>query len=122
MFVPHNHLLLLIPQVPFSRIVYIEKTDFRLKDSKDYYGLAPGKSALLRYHFFIETADLVSPNIARLHHIYLVHVITRYAFPIKCTDVIYGDNPDDIVEIRAQYDPSKTSKPKVRFNGFSLNL
>ncbi|GJN05583.1 hypothetical protein PR202_ga23225 [Eleusine coracana subsp. coracana] len=70
-------------KVPFSRTVYIEKTDFRLKDSKDYYGLAPGKSALL-----------------------------RYAFPIKCTDVIYGDNPDDIVEIRAEYDPSKTSKPK----------
>ena len=38
-----------ILQVPFSRIVYIEKTDFRLKDSKDYYGLAPGKSVMLRY-------------------------------------------------------------------------
>uniref|UniRef100_A0A3B6RR64 glutamine--tRNA ligase n=2 Tax=Triticum aestivum TaxID=4565 RepID=A0A3B6RR64_WHEAT len=70
-------------KVPFSRIVYIEKTDFRLEDSKDYYGLAPGKSALL-----------------------------RYAFPIKCTEVIHGDNPDEIVEIRAEYDPSKTSKPK----------
>uniref|UniRef100_R7W940 glutamine--tRNA ligase n=1 Tax=Aegilops tauschii TaxID=37682 RepID=R7W940_AEGTA len=70
-------------KVPFSKIIYIEKTDFRVKDSKDYYGLAPGKSALL-----------------------------RYAFPIKCTEVIYGDNPDDIVEIRAEYDPSKTSKPK----------
>jgi len=70
-------------KVPFSRIVYIEKTDFRLKDSKDYYGLAPGKSVML-----------------------------RYAFPIKCTDVIYGDSPDDIVEIRAEYDPLKTSKLK----------
>ncbi|VAI92572.1 unnamed protein product [Triticum turgidum subsp. durum] len=70
-------------KVPFSRTVYIEKTDFRLEDSKDYYGLAPGKSALL-----------------------------SYAFPIKCTEVIHGDNPDEIVEIRAEYDPSKTSKPK----------
>ncbi|KAF7063848.1 hypothetical protein CFC21_070322 [Triticum aestivum] len=70
-------------KVPFSRTVYIEQTDFRPKDSKDYYGLAPGKSVLL-----------------------------RYAFPIKCTEVIYGDTPDDIVEIRAEYDPSKTSKPK----------
>ncbi|OEL25456.1 Glutamine--tRNA ligase [Dichanthelium oligosanthes] len=70
-------------KVPFSRTVYIEKTDFRLKDSKDYYGLAPGKSVML-----------------------------RYAFPIKCTDVIYGDSPDDIVEIRAEYDPLKTSKLK----------
>lgn len=35
-------------QVPFSKVVYIEQSDFRLKDSKDYYGLAPGKSVLLR--------------------------------------------------------------------------
>ena len=50
-----------------------------------------------------------------LHICIVIHVylITRYAFPIKCTEVIYGDNPDDIVEIRAEYDPSKTSKPKV---------
>lgn len=36
-------------QVPFSKVVYIEHTDFRVKDSKDYYGLAPGKTVLLRY-------------------------------------------------------------------------
>lgn len=34
--------------VPFTRVVYIDATDFRLQDSKDYYGLAPGKSAMLR--------------------------------------------------------------------------
>lgn len=38
----------LLVQVPFSKVVYIEQSDFRLKDSKDYYGLAPGKSVLLR--------------------------------------------------------------------------
>ena len=35
-------------QVPFSKVLYIESSDFRLKDSKDYYGLAPGKTVLLR--------------------------------------------------------------------------
>nr|CAD1843094.1 unnamed protein product [Ananas comosus var. bracteatus] len=50
-------------KVPFTSILYIERSDFRKNDSKDYYGLAPGKSVLL-----------------------------RYAFPIKCTDVIYGDD------------------------------
>ncbi|XP_051146108.1 glutamine--tRNA ligase, cytoplasmic [Andrographis paniculata] len=70
-------------KVPFSKVVYIEKSDFRVKDSKDYYGLAPGKSVLL-----------------------------RYAFPIKCTEVIYGDDPETILEIHAEYDPSKKSKPK----------
>ncbi|KAL6627299.1 hypothetical protein ACP70R_031025 [Stipagrostis hirtigluma subsp. patula] len=71
-------------KVPFSKIVYIEKTDFRVKDSKDYYGLAPNKTIML-----------------------------RYAFPIKCTEVIYGENEKDIVEVRAEYDPSKSS-PKLK--------
>ncbi|KAL0380778.1 UNVERIFIED_CONTAM: Glutamine--tRNA ligase, cytoplasmic [Sesamum angustifolium] len=68
---------------PFSKVVYIEQSDFRMKDSKDYYGLAPGKSVLL-----------------------------RYAFPIKCTEVIFGDDKETILEIRAEYDPSKKTKPK----------
>ncbi|KAG6410353.1 hypothetical protein SASPL_128411 [Salvia splendens] len=70
-------------KVPFSKVVYIEQSDFRLKDSKDYYGLAPGKSVLL-----------------------------RYAFPIKCTEVVLGDDNETVHEIRAEYDPSKKSKPK----------
>ncbi|KAG6715074.1 hypothetical protein I3842_05G231900 [Carya illinoinensis] len=70
-------------KVPFSNTVYIEHSDFRMKDSKDYYGLAPGKSVLL-----------------------------RYAFPIKCTEVILSDDKETILEIRAEYDPSKKTKPK----------
>ena len=34
--------------VPLTRVVYIERADFRVEDAKDYYGLAPGKSAMLR--------------------------------------------------------------------------
>lgn len=34
--------------VPFSRVCYIERTDFQEQDSKDYYGLAPGKTVMLR--------------------------------------------------------------------------
>ena len=34
--------------VVLPRVVYIEETDFRDHDSKDYYGLAPGKSILLK--------------------------------------------------------------------------
>lgn len=70
-------------KIPFSNVVYIERTDFRMKDSKDYYGLAPGKYAIL-----------------------------RYAFPIKCTEVILADDNETILEIRAEYDPSKKTKPK----------
>ncbi|CAJ1977513.1 unnamed protein product [Sphenostylis stenocarpa] len=70
-------------KIPFSNVVYIEHSDFRMQDSKDYYGLAPGKSAIL-----------------------------RYAFPIKCTEVILADDNETILEIRAEYDPSKKTKPK----------
>ncbi|KAI5677563.1 hypothetical protein M9H77_08513 [Catharanthus roseus] len=70
-------------KVPFSNVVFIERTDFRMKDSKDYYGLAPGKSVLL-----------------------------RYAFPIKCTEVILGEDNESVLEVRAEYDPSKKIKPK----------
>jgi len=37
--------------VPVSRVVYVEATDFREEDARGYYGLAPGKSAMLRYAF-----------------------------------------------------------------------
>ena len=36
-------------QVPFSWVVYIELDDFREQDQKKYFGLAPGKSVLLRW-------------------------------------------------------------------------
>jgi hypothetical protein len=35
-------------QVPFSRIVYIDSSDFMENDQKDFFGLASGKSVMLR--------------------------------------------------------------------------
>ncbi|KAG2318811.1 hypothetical protein Bca52824_012024 [Brassica carinata] len=70
-------------KVPFSRVVFIDQSDFRMKDSKDFYGLAPGKSVLL-----------------------------RYGFPIKCTDVVFADDNETVREIHAEYDPEKKTKPK----------
>lgn len=46
-------------KVPFSRVIYIDWSDFRLVDEKDYYGLAPGKSVLLRYAFPITCKEAV---------------------------------------------------------------
>ncbi|MEW5304384.1 MAG: hypothetical protein WDW36_006995 [Sanguina aurantia] len=37
--------------VPFSKVCFMEETDFREVDGKDYYGLAPGKSVMLRYAY-----------------------------------------------------------------------
>lgn len=37
----------------------------------------------------------------------------RYAYPIKCTEVILAEDNETVVEIRAEYDPLKKTKPKV---------
>jgi hypothetical protein len=64
----------------------------------------------LNLHFTIDGSPASYQHVYKVAPIYLV---TRYAFPIKCTKVIYADNPDEIVKIQAEYDPSKISKPKV---------
>ncbi|KAF0982008.1 hypothetical protein FDP41_011869 [Naegleria fowleri] len=58
-------------QLPFSRILYIEKSDFREVDSEDYYGLAPNKTVGLRFAPCNIHCDKVvkdeSGNIVELH-------------------------------------------------------
>ncbi|CAA0403721.1 unnamed protein product [Arabidopsis thaliana] len=70
-------------KVPLSRVIYMEQSDFQNEDSKNYYGLAPGKSVLL-----------------------------RYTFPIKCTNVVFADDTKTVCEIYVEYDPEKKIKPK----------
>ncbi|PRW56443.1 glutamine--tRNA ligase [Chlorella sorokiniana] len=67
-------------KVPFTKVVYIEETDFREADSKDYYGLAPGKSVML-----------------------------RYAYPVTCTG-FSKDASGRVTEVQATYDPDFASK------------
>lgn len=40
-------------EVPMSREIYIDNSDFRMQDSDDYYGLAPNKVVGLKYAFRI---------------------------------------------------------------------
>jgi len=63
-------------KVPFSRVLYIEKEDFREYPPKKYFRLAPGREVRLRYAYFI-----------------------------TCTDVI-KDETGEIVELRCSYDPA----------------
>ncbi len=63
-------------KVPFSKVLYIEKDDFMEDPPKKFYRLAPGREVRLRYAFFI-----------------------------KCVDVIKDPNTDEIVELRCTYDP-----------------
>jgi glutaminyl-tRNA synthetase len=62
-------------EVPFSREIYIERTDFMEDPPRKFYRLAPGREVRLRYAYFI-----------------------------TCTDVIKDEN-GEIVELRCTYDP-----------------
>ncbi|HBY62256.1 MAG TPA: glutamine--tRNA ligase [Solibacterales bacterium] len=64
-------------QTPFSKVLYIERDDFREDPPKQYYRLSPGKEVRLRYAYFI-----------------------------KCTGVVKDPATGEIVEIRCTYDPA----------------
>ncbi|SPQ00839.1 glutamyl-tRNA synthetase [Candidatus Sulfobium mesophilum] len=63
-------------KVPFSRVIYIEKDDFREAPPKEFFRLAPGREVRL-----------------------------RYAYYITCTGVIKDEKTGEITELRCTYDP-----------------
>lgn len=69
-------------KIYFSKVLYIEKDDFRMTDDKNYYRLAPGKEV-------------------RLCHAYI----------IKCVSVEF-DKEGEPETIHVTYDPHSKSKPK----------
>ncbi len=66
-------------QVPFSRVLYIERDDFREEPPKKFYRLAPGREVRLRGTYFV-----------------------------KCTQVIKDDH-GEVSELRCTYDPATRS-------------
>ncbi len=72
-------------KVPFSRILYIERDDFRREPPPKYYRLAPGREVRLRYAYFVRCADVV------------VDELTGEVLEIHCTydpETRGGDAPD----------------------------
>ncbi len=63
-------------QVPFSKVLYIEREDFMEDPPKKFFRLAPGREVRLRYAYFV-----------------------------TCTDVIKDDD-GNVVELRCTYDPA----------------
>ena len=63
-------------KVPFSRVLYIERDDFREEPPKKFFRLAPGREVRLRYAYFI-----------------------------TCTDVVKDEATGEVVELRCTYDP-----------------
>ncbi|MCC7175296.1 MAG: glutamine--tRNA ligase/YqeY domain fusion protein [Bryobacterales bacterium] len=63
--------------VPFSRVIYIERDDFREDPPKQYYRLAPGREVRLRYAYFI-----------------------------RCVSVVKDEATGEVLELRCTYDPA----------------
>jgi glutaminyl-tRNA synthetase len=64
-------------KVPFSRVIYIERDDFREVPPGKYFRLSPGKEVRLRYAYFI-----------------------------TCNDVVKDDRTGEIEELHCTYDPA----------------
>jgi len=46
-------------KIPFSRVLYIEQEDFRENPPKKYFRLSPGREVRLKYAFYIKCIDVV---------------------------------------------------------------
>ncbi len=64
-------------KVPFSRVLYIERDDFRETPPPKYFRLAPGAEVRL-----------------------------RWAYIVKCTGVVKDPRTGEVVEVRCTYDPA----------------
>jgi len=64
-------------KVPFSKVLYIERDDFREDPPPQYYRLAPGREVRLRYAYFV-----------------------------KCTGVVKDERTGEVIEIHCTYDPA----------------
>jgi len=64
-------------QVPFSKVLYIEREDFRVDPPRKFFRLAPGREVRLRYAYFI-----------------------------TCTDYLTDPETGEVTELRCTYDPA----------------
>lgn len=64
-------------KIPFSRVLYIEQEDFREEPPKGFFRLAPGREVRLRYAYFI-----------------------------RCINVVKDKRTGEIIELHCSYDPA----------------
>ncbi len=60
-------------QVPFSRVLYLEREDFMEEPPKKFYRLAPGREVRLRYAYYIKCVEVVKDaagEVVELHCTY----------------------------------------------------
>uniref|UniRef100_A0A061SG32 glutamine--tRNA ligase n=1 Tax=Tetraselmis sp. GSL018 TaxID=582737 RepID=A0A061SG32_9CHLO len=92
-------------KVPFTRVVYIESSDFRESDSKGYYGMAPGKSVMLRYAYVVKCTDFKKDGDGRVSEV-SVEIDRSYE----------GKKPPEPVEVRLYSNLFKSADPDAADN------
>ncbi len=60
-------------KVPFSRVLYIEQDDFREIPPPKYYRLAPGREVRLRYAYFVKCVDVVKDDSGRVIEVHCTY-------------------------------------------------
>src|SRR3990170_4083250 len=53
-------------EVPFARVLYIERDDFQEDPPKKFFRLAPGREVRLRYAYFITCTDVVKDQTGQI--------------------------------------------------------
>jgi len=122
-------------RVPFSRVLYIERDDFREDPPKKFFRLAPGREVRLRYAYFITCTEVVKDpatgEIIELHCTYdpatrggdspdgrkvkgTIHwVSAAHAFKaeVRLYDRLFlKENPDDNQDFLAQLNPNSLER------------
>ncbi len=60
-------------KVPFSRVLYIERDDFREDPPKQYFRLSPGREVRLRYGYFVTCSGVVKDEKGEVVEVHCTH-------------------------------------------------
>ncbi|UCG85474.1 MAG: glutamine--tRNA ligase/YqeY domain fusion protein [Gemmatimonadota bacterium] len=60
-------------KVPFSKVLYVEREDFREDPPKNYYRLAPGREVRLRYGYFIKCTDAIKDEVGEVTELHCTY-------------------------------------------------
>ncbi|MDP7293944.1 MAG: glutamine--tRNA ligase/YqeY domain fusion protein, partial [Vicinamibacterales bacterium] len=60
-------------KVPFSRVLYVDRDDFREDPPKKYFRLAPGREVRLRYGYYITCTDVVKDDSGQIVELRCTH-------------------------------------------------
>ena len=62
-----------IRKVPFSKVLYIERDDFREEPPKKFFRLSPGREVRLRYAYFITCTNVVKDSAGKITELHCTY-------------------------------------------------